>query len=450
MQGPTNEAPVPTETVSNGSVPTETVSNGPNLNRTFTVRRRAAKRSEPWYRVPPPATPQSTAALPPPSPEDEDIPHAKKPRLQALTSFSTAADGVTTNSPDDTPTYSVTPAASLPSAAASRPPPRAWEPEEDAKLKKAVKKHGKDCWVTVAAMVSGRTHIQCRLRWTQTLDPANSRKGKWKSEEDAKLTEALKKHGKDCWVTVAAMVSGRTNGQCRERWVKFLDPANSHKGKWKSEEDAKLTEAVKKHGNHCWAVVAAMVSGRTNLQCRERWVKTVDTANRSKGKWSPEEDTKLKEAVKKHGKDCWVTVAAMVSGRTNIQCRERWVKILDPANGKNRGEPRRSWKPEEDTKLKEAVKKHGKECWVTVAAMVSGRSNIQCRERWTQTLDNVNKNKGKWSPEEDTKLTEAVKKHDNHWVEVAAMVSGRTNIQCRERWVNYLASDRASNTVEEE
>ncbi len=111
------------------------------------------------------------------------------------------------------------------------------------------------------------------VRWTNTLDPTNGYKGKprrsWKAEEDAKLTKAVKKHGKD-WVAVAAMVPGRTNERCHLRWVNKVDPANGKKpGKWSTEEDTKLTEAVKKHGKD-WVAVAKMVPGRTNTQCRER------------------------------------------------------------------------------------------------------------------------------------------------------------------------------------
>jgi hypothetical protein len=120
-----------------------------------------------------PALPQH----PPPQLEDEDIPPAKRTRLQARTSSSTAADGVRTDSSDDTPTDPVTPAASLSSAAASHAPSRSWKGEEDTKLTEAVKKHGKDCWVTVAAMVPGRTNIQCRNRCVDSLDPANGNKG---------------------------------------------------------------------------------------------------------------------------------------------------------------------------------------------------------------------------------------------------------------------------------
>jgi hypothetical protein len=425
MQGPTNEA----------SVPTETVSIAPNLNRTFTGRRKAAKRSEPWYLVPPP-------------PQDEGLPVAKKPRLQARSSISTSADRVvhahtaervTTDSHDDKPTYSVTPAASLPSAAASR---RSWKAVEDAKLTEAVKKHGNHC-VEVAAQVPGRTNVQCREHWVKTVDPTNGknpgqpRRG-WKPEEDSKLTEAVNKHGKDCWVSVAAMVSGRTNRQCRDRWVLTLDPANGKnpgqpRRGWKPEEDAKLTEAVNKYGKDCWVSVAAMVPGRTNRHCRKRWVDTLDHANGNKGIWKPEEDAKLTEAVKKHGNH-WVSVAAMVPGRTDIQCRPRWIHNLDSANG-NKG----TWTPEEDATLTEAVKKYGKN-WVAIAAMVPGRTDIQCRPRWIHTLDPTNrKNAGKWTPEEDAKLTEAVKKHGKDcWVAVAAMVPGRTNQQCRGRWVKTV------------
>jgi myb proto-oncogene protein len=142
---------------------------------------------------------------------------------------------------------------------------------------------------------------------------------------------------------------------------------------------------VKKHGKD-WILVAAMISGRTNPLCRQRWVNTVDPANKTlKGKWTPEEDAKLTEEVKKHGKD-WLAVANMVPGRSNLQCRRRWINTVDPTNKKNKGKARISWTPEEDAKLIEAAKKHGTD-WVAVAALVHGRSNQQCRERWVKTLD---------------------------------------------------------------
>jgi hypothetical protein len=164
--------------------------------------------------------------------------------------------------------------------------------------------------------------------------------------------------------------------------VRTLDPTNGNNGKrrsWTPVEDVKLTEAVLMIGED-WAAVAAMVSGRTNIQCRARWCLTLDPANGNTGKprsWTPVEDANLTEAVHKIGED-WVAVAVLVPGRTYRQCRERWCLTLDPANG-NTGR-RRSWKPEEDAKLTEAVHKLGKD-WVAVAAMVPGRTNEQSRLR---------------------------------------------------------------------
>jgi hypothetical protein len=439
MQGPTEEAFIPTNYAMNGRV------------MGGTLRRKVATRTKPWLLRVAAAEPPALPPHPPPPPEDEDLPPAKRARLQARTSISTTADGVvhaqtaervTTDSPDDTPTYSVTLTASLLSAATSQVPRRSWTPEEDAKLTEAVKKHGNH-WVAVAAMVPGRKKGQCRQRWINTLDPANVMKGQWTPEEDAKLTEAVKKHGKYC-AAAAAMVPGRTKGQCRQRWINTLDPANVMKGQWTPEEDAKLMEAVKKHGKYCVAV-AVMVPGRTPVQCRERWTKNLDPPNGKKaGQWTPEEDSNLIEAVKKHGNH-WVAVAAMVPSRTNDQCRQRWIYTLDPANV-TKGQ----WTPKEDAKLTKAVKKHGKYC-VAVAAMVPGRTDPQCRERWIYKVDPANgKNAGKWTAAEDSNLIEAVKKHGNHWVAVAALVPGRTNKRCRVRWVYSLNPDRASNTVMEE
>jgi hypothetical protein len=179
--------------------------------------------------------------------------------------------------------------------------------------------------------------------------------------------------------------------------------------RWKPEEDAKLIEAVQKLGKK-WFAVAAMVPGRTNEQCRQRWAQTLDPTNGKRGQWTPEEVAKLTKAVKKHGND-WIAVAAMVPDRNNKSCRNlnRWINTTDPANG-NKGKLRRGWEPEEDAKLSEAVKKHGKH-WVSVAKLVPGRSSHQCRDRWIYTVDRVNGKRGKWTPEQDAKLTEAAEKH---------------------------------------
>jgi hypothetical protein len=64
-------------------IPMEAVSNGLNLNRTVTVCRKVAKRTDPLYIAPPPPTQNIAAPLPPtPTPQVEEIPARKKPRVE--------------------------------------------------------------------------------------------------------------------------------------------------------------------------------------------------------------------------------------------------------------------------------------------------------------------------------------------------------------------------------
>jgi myb proto-oncogene protein len=124
--------------------------------------------------------------------------------------------------------------------------------------------------------------------------------------------------------------------------------------------------------------------------------------------WTVEEDAKLTEAVEELGKD-WVRVAAMVLVRTNQQRRYRWVMNLDPnvTLGK--------WTVEEDAKLTDAVKEHGVNNWVAVGALVPGRTKRQCGYRWAKL-----KEQGGKSLHPDTNTGELTLE-----VAVAALVPGR-------------------------
>jgi hypothetical protein len=42
-----------------------------------------------------------------------------------------------------------------------------------------------------------------------------------------------------------------------------------------------------------------------------------------------DEDSKLKDAVHTHGDKDWVAIAALVPGRRQKQCRNRWHVVLD-------------------------------------------------------------------------------------------------------------------------
>jgi hypothetical protein len=112
--------------------------------------------------------------------------------------------------------------------------------------------HGGKSWDAISALVPGRTKKQCWNRWNDVLTPSigtvSARKGKWSADEDSKLTSAVQWHGGKKWGGIAAMVPGRAEKQCRDRWNDFLDPSigavSGGKGKWTEVEDSRLVQLI--------------------------------------------------------------------------------------------------------------------------------------------------------------------------------------------------------------
>jgi hypothetical protein len=50
-----------------------------------------------------------------------------------------------------------------------------------------------------------------------------------------------------------------------------IDPTTARAGKWSEDEDKKLKDSVKTHRGKDWAAIAALVPGRTKKQCWKRW-----------------------------------------------------------------------------------------------------------------------------------------------------------------------------------
>jgi hypothetical protein len=81
---------------------------------------------------------------------------------------------------------------------------------------------------------SGSNEYPVLSRWCSALDPnfngANRRWGKWTQDEVIKLKEAVQTYGGKDWVAIAALVPGRTNRQCCDRWTMCVD-SNSSTGR---------------------------------------------------------------------------------------------------------------------------------------------------------------------------------------------------------------------------
>ncbi|KAL6074235.1 Transcription factor MYB3R-1 [Balamuthia mandrillaris] len=222
--------------------------------------------------------------------------------------------------------------------------------------------------------VPSRSAIDCKIQWLQNQHPSINKRS-FTKQEDKRLLELAKKYKGHDWETIARELgTNRTPVQCFKRYQRSLN-TNMMRSKWTEEENKTLVEAVKRYGEKNWQQVANCLEGRTGQQCLHRWQKTLNPEIR-RGRWTAHEDMLLTLAVKAYGHKNWIKIQSHVPGRTDVQCRERWMNVLNP--GVNNG----PWTNEEDEKLREAIAQHGLGKWSQVAQMMPMRTDNQCWRRW--------------------------------------------------------------------
>ncbi|KAG2667556.1 hypothetical protein I3760_15G121600 [Carya illinoinensis] len=234
-------------------------------------------------------------------------------------------------------------------------------------------------WDQLASMyVVGHSGAECKARWLNYEDPLINN-NPWTAKEDKNLLLLVQEKGINNWFDIAVSLgTNRTPFHCLARYQRSLN-ASILKREWSKDEDAQLRSAVDIFGERDWQSVASTLEGRTGNQCSNRWKKSLHPTRERVGRWIADEDKRLKVAVMLFGPKNWNKIAQFVPGRTQVQCRERWVNSLDPSL--NWGE----WTKDEDSRLKAAIMEHGY-CWSKVAACVPPRTDNQCRRRWKVLL----------------------------------------------------------------
>jgi hypothetical protein len=112
-----------------------------------------------------------------------------------------------------------------------------------------------------------------------------------------------------------------------------------------------------------------------------------------------------------------LSVARHVSPYTTTsQCQTRYVRTVDP------GIKRGTWSSEENERLRKAIAAFGNS-WIDVAGVLPGRTNEQCRERWSEVTSSHG-GKGEWSIEEEEMLLHLVKELGNKWKAISTKIGG--------------------------
>ncbi|CAG9322330.1 unnamed protein product [Blepharisma stoltei] len=137
------------------------------------------------------------------------------------------------------------------------------------------------------------------------------------------------------------------------------------------------------------------------------------------GKWSPEEDKALKDAVEFYEEKNWKAIAKELGQRSPLQCFNRWSLILKLNLIKG------PWQPHEDKTLREWVKENGPHGWPKCSRQIPGRNSKQCRRRYLKML-NSDLFRSKWTPEEDSILFIMHKKYGSKWSLIAKSLPNRT------------------------
>lgn len=201
-------------------------------------------------------------------------------------------------------------------------------------------------------------------------------KQSWTIAEDQQLLQLVEHYGPQ-WTRIAQYFPTRDRKRCRERYVNHVDPTLLHT-KWSNDEEKQVQKLYQQFGTK-WTCIASHMIGRSPdevknhilaISLRKKRLESMQKINSCNDrqlpkKWSTNESKLLQQLVATHGAKNWLFIASHIENRTDLQCMQRWYRVLNPSLVKGRG----SWTSAEDEILQHKVTQLGKK-WSMVRSTV--------------------------------------------------------------------------------